>query len=178
MNLEEKQINSKKIFKGKIIDVDLDTVLLPNGKEAMREVVYHKGAVCVAALTNEKELLFVKQFRYPYREELLEVPAGKLEGGDKLDNAKRELKEETGAIGENYKYLGHMYPSPGFTDEIVHMYLCNVSHFEDSSPDEDEFLDVIKIPMTKCLEMVYNDEIQDAKTQLLILKVAKELDNR
>ncbi len=176
MNLEEKQISSKEIFNGKILKLNVDKISLPNGKEATREVVYHKGAVCVAALTDDNELLFVRQYRYPFGKELLELPAGKLEDGiSEIDNAKKELIEETGAIGKDYEYLGAMYSSPGFTNEVVHMYFCHVDYFEDPSPDEDEFLDIVKIPLDKCLEMIYNDEIKDAKTQLLILKIRNKL---
>ncbi len=169
----EKTVNSKEIFDGKVIHVTHDEVELENGKTAMREVVGHPGGVCVAALTENDELLFVRQFRYPYKEVLLELPAGKLEKGQTpLENGKRELLEETGAIGREYMTLGKLYPSPGYCGEIIHMYFCKVDHYENQCPDEDEFIDFLKIPVAKAVEMVLNGELPDAKTQTAVLKTA------
>lgn len=173
----EKTLDSDVIFDGKVIHVTHDKVELENGSTAMREVVGHPGGVCVAALTDENELLFVRQFRYPYKELLTELPAGKLEKGQTpLENGKRELLEETGAVGREYMTLGKLYPSPGYCGEIIHLYFCKVDHFEQQSPDEDEFLDFIKIPVDKAVEMVLNGELPDAKTQTAVLKVAMLLD--
>lgn len=169
----EKTINSREIFDGNVIRVTHDEVELENGKKAMREVVNHPGGVCVAALTENDELLFVRQFRYPYKEILLELPAGKLEKGQSpLENGKRELLEETGAVGREYMTLGKLYPSPGYCGEIIHMYFCKVDHYENQCPDEDEFLDFMKIPLTRAVEMVLNGELPDAKTQAAVLKTA------
>ncbi len=169
----EKTIGSKEIFQGKVIHVMHDEVELENGDKAMREVVAHPGGVCVAALTENDELLFVRQFRYPYREVLLELPAGKLEKGQNpLENGKRELLEETGAIGKQYMTLGKLYPSPGYCGEIIHLYLCRIDRFESQCLDEDEFLDVERIPLQKAVEMVLNGELPDAKTQTAVLKTA------
>lgn len=171
MELTEKTINSKTIFDGKILHVIHDDVELPNGSKAKREVVRHPGGVCIAALDGDNNLLFVKQFRYPYAEEVLELPAGKLEkGSTPLENGKRELREETGAEGYSYISLGQVYPSPGYTDEIIHLYCCRVKEIGDSCPDEDEFLNIIKIPLDKAAEMVLNNQIPDAKTQVAVLK--------
>lgn len=173
MKLFEKTISSKEVFKGRIIDVTLDEVELENGKKSSREVVGHPGGVCIAALTKENELLFVRQFRYPYREVVLELPAGKLEPGQKpLENGKRELLEETGAVGYSYVSLGQLYPSPGYCAEIIHLYFCRVESFQKPSPDEDEFLNIEKIPLDKAVEMVLNHQIPDAKTQTAVLKTA------
>ena len=171
MELTEKTINSKTIFDGKILHVIHDDVELPNGSKAKREVVRHPGGVCIAALDGDNNLLFVKQFRYPYAEEVLELPAGKLEkGATPLENGKRELREETGAEGYSYISLGQVYPSPGYTDEIIHLYCCRIKEIGDSCPDEDEFLNIIKIPLDKAAEMVLNNQIPDAKTQVAVLK--------
>ena len=144
-----------------------------DSKKTKREVVRHPGGVCIAALDRENDLLFVKQFRYPYAEEVLELPAGKLEkGSTPLENGKRELREETGAEGYSYISLGQVYPSPGYTDEIIHLYCCRVKEIGDSSPDDDEFLNVIKIPLEKAVEMVLNNQIPDSKTQIAVLKTA------
>ena len=102
---------------------------------------------------------------------MLELPAGKLEkGSTPLENGKRELREETGAEGYSYISLGQVYPSPGYTDEIIHLYCCRVKEIGDSCPDEDEFLNIIKIPLDKAAEMVLNNQIPDAKTQVAVLK--------
>ena len=173
----EKTLHSQDVFVGKVIHVTNDEVELENGNTAMREVVGHPGGVCVAALTENEELLFVRQFRYPYKEVLLELPAGKLEKGQTpLENGKRELLEETGAIGREYMTLGKLYPSPGYCGEIIHLYFCRVDHYENQQPDEDEFLDFIKIPLNKAVEMVLNGELPDAKTQTAVLKTAMLID--
>lgn len=173
MNLFEKTLESKKIFDGRVIHVTVDKVELQNGNTSTREVVEHPGGVCISALTKDDELLFVKQFRYPYKEVVLELPAGKLEKGQNpLENGKRELLEETGVIGSNYISLGKLYPSPGYCGEIIHMYFCYVESFEEQNLDEDEFLNVLKIPLNKAVEMVLNNEIPDAKTQTAVLKTA------
>ena len=118
MKLEEKTISSEVIYKGSIVKLNLDTAELPNGKTASREVVNHPGGVTVAALTKENELLFVRQYRYPFHEIVLELPAGKMEkNSTPLENIKRELLEETGAVGYNFISLGKQMVSPGFCDE-------------------------------------------------------------
>ena len=148
-----------------------DQAELENGRIATREVVEHPGGVCVAALTKENELLFVRQFRYPYGEVLLELPAGKRDRTEApLECGKRELQEETGATGTGYLSLGKLYPSPGYCGEIIHLYLCRVESFGSQNPDEDEFLQVERIPLNRAAEMVLNNEIPDAKTQVAVLK--------
>ncbi len=174
MNLYEKTVSQDVRFRGRIINLRVDDALLPNGNHATREVVEHPGGVCVAALTDQNELLFVRQFRYPYGEVLLELPAGKLDRGgeDPLEAGKRELREETGAVADNYRSLGRLYPSPGYCDEIIHLYLAEGLSFGESDPDEDEFLECERIPLDRAVEMVLQNEITDAKTQVAILKVA------
>ncbi len=171
-NLSEKTINSKTIYDGKILHVTVDEVELPDGEHAIREIVQHSGGVCVAALDENNELFFVRQFRYPYKEITLELPAGKLEKGETvLENGKRELLEETGCEGYSYISLGAMYPSTGYTDEIIHLFACRVKSVGENQPDKDEFLNVEKIPLEKAVEMVLNNQLPDAKTQLTILKL-------
>ncbi len=173
MKLYEKTIESKIIFEGKVIHVRHDTVELENGARAMREIVKHPGGVCIAALTDDNELLFVRQFRYPYKEVVLELPAGKLEKGQNpLENGKRELLEETGAVGREYMTLGKLYPSPGYCGEIIHLYFCKIDSYHAQQLDEDEFLNVERISLEKAVEMVMNNEIPDAKTQVAVLKTA------
>ena len=128
MDMTEKTIASKEIFDGRVLHMFHDTVALSDGTTSLREIVRHPGGVCIAALDGENNLLFVRQFRYPYAEVVLELPAGKLEkGGTPLENGKRELLEETGAVGSSYISLGQVYPSPGYTDEIIHLYACRVA---------------------------------------------------
>lgn len=173
MNLIEKQIEKNYIFNGRIINLRKDVALLPNNTTAIREVVEHKGGVCVAPLTADDELIFVKQFRYPYMEEILELPAGKRDSLDEnpLDCGIRELKEETGATAQKITFLGELYPTPGYCDEIIWMYLATGLSYGEQDPDEDEFLEVYRIPLKKAVEMVMNGEIKDAKTQTLVLKI-------
>ena len=128
--------------------------------------------MCVAALTEDGYLLFVRQFRYPYQKVLLELPAGKLDPGeDPLEAGKRELREETGAEAARYESLGELYPSPGYCGEIIHLYAATGLTFGQMSPDEDEFLEVEKIPLEEAARMVLDNEIADAKTQAAVLKV-------
>lgn len=171
MKLIEKTVSQEMIYQGKIINLRRDKAELENGRIATREVVEHPGGVCVAALTPENELLFVRQFRYPYSEVLLELPAGKRDRTETpLECGKRELREETGAIGTGYLSLGKLYPSPGYCGEIIHLYVCRVESFGSQNPDEDEFLKVERIPLNRAVEMVLNNEIPDAKTQVAVLK--------
>lgn len=173
MKLFEKTLTSETKFEGRIIKVLRDTVELENGKTSAREVVCHNGGVCVAALTEQNEVLLVRQFRYPYKEVLLELPAGKLEKGeDPFEAVKREQMEETGTTGENYISLGNLYPSPGYCCEIIRIWACRVAQKGEIHLDEDEFLEVERIPLDKAVEMVLNNEIPDSKTQVGILKTA------
>lgn len=171
MDLTEKPIKQEYIFKGRIVRLRVDEAQLPNGTHAAREVIEHPGGVCVAALTAENELLFVEQFRYPYMEVVLELPAGKLEYGEEpLSAGKRELQEETGAAAAVYKDLGKFYPTPGYCGEIIHMYLAEDLQFSAQNLDADEFLEVRRIPLEEAYRMVLRNEIRDGKTQVGILK--------
>ena len=171
MDLTEKPIKQDYIYKGKIVNLRVDDALLPDGTTAKREIVEHPGGVCVAPLTDSNELLFVEQFRYPYFEVTLELPAGKLEfGEDPFEAGKRELKEETGATAGDYEDLGKLYPTPGYCGEIIHMYLAKNLRFGSQQLDDDEFLEVKKIPLEKAFRMVMNNEIRDSKTQVGIVK--------
>ena len=172
MNLEEKTITSETVYKGRIITLKKDTALLPDGNSADREFIEHPGGVCVAAITENNELLMVKQFRYPYKEVVLEIPAGKKDvGEDPFATGKRELKEETGAAANEYIELGELYPSPGYCGEIIWMYGAKGLTFENMNPDEDEFLEVEKIPLEKVVGMIVKGEIKDAKTQAAVMKL-------
>ncbi len=176
MHLFEKTVSSELIFDGKIITVKKDTAELENGEIVNRELVVHPGGVCVVPINENGEVLMVKQFRYPFQEALVEIPAGKLEiGEDHREAGLRELREETGAICEKFEYLGVCYPSVAYLTEKIHMYLATGLSFESQDLDEDEFLDVMKIKLEDAVEMVMNGELPDAKTQCAILKAARIL---
>ncbi|MBE6761783.1 MAG: NUDIX hydrolase [Ruminococcaceae bacterium] len=178
MNLEEKQLSFEYKFKGKIINLRVDTALLPNGATATREVVEHNGGICVVPITEKGEVLMVEQYRYPYSEVVLEIPAGKRDGDEEpLEGGKRELKEETGATAQNYTFLGELYPTPGYCGEVIYMYLATGLSYGETNPDEDEFLNVKKIPLETAVQMIMNGEIKDAKTQAAILKTERLLKN-
>lgn len=169
----EKQIETRRIFDGKVLKLDVDKVMLENGKTAEREIVRHKGAAAVLAVDENDEFYFVRQFRYPYMKEMLEIPAGKLDEGEKPEDcAKRELLEETGLVAEKWEYVGGFCPSPGYTDEIVHVFIARELSQGVSNPDEDEFLDVEKYDIIKISKMIDRGEITDAKTVLAVYKYA------
>ena len=143
MELFEKTLSSQNVFDGTVLHITLDEIELPDGKKSKREVVNHLGGVAVAALDDDNNLYFVKQYRYPYHEIVLELPAGKLEKGmSPLDNGKRELKEEVGAEGYSFISLGQVYPSPGYTQEIIHLYACKIKNIGNQQLDQGEFLNV------------------------------------
>lgn len=172
MKLDEKTVKKNYIYNGRIINVRCDDAELPNGQPCIREVVEHPGGVCIAALTENDELIFVRQFRYPYMEVIPELPAGKLEKGeDPFESGQRELEEEAGCVAAEYRDLGKFYPSPGYCGEIIHLYAAKNLTFTKQNLDEDEFLNVEKIPLEKAVEMVLNNEIRDGKTQAAVLKV-------
>ncbi len=178
MNLEEKQLSAEYKFKGRIINLRVDEALLPNGATASREIVEHNGGICVVPLTENNEILMVEQFRYPYGEVVLEIPAGKRDGNEEpLEGGKRELREETGATAESYTFLGELYPTPGYCGEIIYMYLARGLSYGETDPDEDEFLNLKRIPLETAVEMIMSGEIKDAKTQAAILKTERMLKN-
>ena len=178
MNLEEKQLSAEYKYKGKIINMRVDEALLPNGKTAKREVVEHPGGVCVAAITEDKKILLVKQFRYPYGEVIYEIPAGKRDSRDEepIECGKRELREETGATAQNVFSLGELYPTPGYCGEIIWMFGATNLSFGETDPDEDEFLSVEALPIETVVDMILKGEIKDAKTQAAVLKLKMLLD--
>lgn len=176
MHLQEKTVETEPIFDGRIIKVRKDKTELENGAIVTRELVIHPGGVCVVPVNEKGEVYLVKQFRYPFQEVLTEIPAGKLEvGEDHRSAGLRELKEEVGAECENFEYLGVMYPSVAYLTEKIHMYLATGLSFGEQHLDEDEFLDVEKMPLSKAVEMVINGEIKDGKTQSALLLAARKL---
>lgn len=178
MHLDEKTLSVEEIYNGKIIRVTKEKVELENGEMSFREIVHHSGGVCVLPIDEDGNIYFVKQFRYPYKAVLLEVPAGKREEGeDPLTCGARELKEEIGASAEKIVSLGKLYPTVAYDTEIIYMYLATGLSFGDTHLDDGEFIDIVKMPFEKAYKMVLDDEIPDAKTQIAILK-ARELLNK
>ncbi|NLZ24999.1 MAG: NUDIX hydrolase [Clostridiales bacterium] len=170
MELGEKTVKKNYVFKGKIINVRCDDAVLPNGKPCTREVVEHSGGASVLAVDKDDNCYLVKQFRYPYKEELLEIPAGKLNFGENpYDAALRELKEETGLIAKKLELLTTLYPSPGYTNEIIYIYLATDFAQDEVCFDEDEFLLTVKMPFKEAVEKIYTGEIKDAKTIAALL---------
>ncbi|MGI6298043.1 MAG: NUDIX hydrolase [Saccharofermentanales bacterium] len=174
----EKTIDRKTIFEGRVFKVLLDTVELVSGKLARRELVIHNGGACVVAIDEYEQVYFVRQYRKPFEQMLLEVPAGKLEQDEAPQLcATRELTEETGWIANTIIPLGKMYPTPGYCSEILHLYLALDLDKGVARPDEGEYLDIVSMPFSEALNMVDRNEIQDAKTQLALIKARRYLDS-
>ncbi|MBE7041045.1 MAG: NUDIX hydrolase [Ruminococcaceae bacterium] len=172
MNLHEKTVTTKKIFEGKVITLRYDTVLLPNGEEAGREIVEHPGGVAIVALDDEENVYLVRQYRHPFEKILLEIPAGKLNyGEDPFSCGVRELKEETGLSAKQFDFLGSFMVSPGFCGEKIYIYLARGLSAGNMNLDPDEFLEVEKKPLADLLNLIMANEIEDAKTVIGILKV-------
>lgn len=176
--LTEKKISSENVFDGVLLHVYKDKIELPNGNTATREYIKHQGAVCVVPVTDNNEIIAVKQYRYPIGRVTVEIPAGKLDKGEApLEAAKRELSEETGVESADIKYIGGLYPSVAYTDELIHMYMAKNLTYGEAHTDFDEFLNVEKIPVDKFVEMIMSGEIMDSKTQAAVLKAEKILKN-
>ena len=173
----EKKIDGKTLYEGVIVNVRLDRAELVNGDVVRREVVEHPGGVTVIPVEEDGTVWCVRQFRYPFQREMLEVPAGKLEIGEKpLSAAVRELSEETGLEAGRMIYLGACCTSPGFSTEVLHIYLALELKHGDAHPDEDEFLNVEKHSLETLTEMVMSGEIDDAKTIIAVLKARRFLE--
>jgi|SRR5690625_301827 len=171
----EKTIRTKEIFNGKIISLKVDDVLLPDGNESKREIVKHPGAVAIIGITEENNnIVFVEQYRKPLERSLIEIPAGKLEPNEPPEiTALRELEEETGYTTEKLEYVTSFYTSPGFADELIHLYYTDqlIRLKEPVALDEDEFIEVRYLSLEEAEECVINQEIYDAKTAYAILYI-------
>ncbi len=176
----ETKVASELIYDGKVIHVYRDEIRLPDGNLSFRELNRHIGAVCVIPVTAEGEVLCVRQYRYAVGEVLLEIPAGKLDykEEDPASAALRELREETGAICGKLTYLGKYLGSPAILDETIHMYLAEDLTFGELDPDEDEFIELVRLPLSELVELVMKGEIPDGKTQATALRAARLLTDR
>lgn len=169
----EKTVDSQLIYDGKVLHLYKDTISLPNGGMGMREYCKHGGAVCVVPLTDQGEVVCVRQYRYALGRVTLEIPAGKLDSPeeDHTEAALRELREETGYAPSKITPIGNLATSPALLTEIIYMYLAEGLTPGEASPDEDEFIEYVKIPLDDMVDMIVKGEIQDSKTQAAVLKV-------
>ncbi|MCT2537456.1 NUDIX hydrolase [Aquibacillus koreensis] len=168
---EEKTTKTTEIFDGKIIKLQVDDVTLPDGKTSKREIVKHPGAVAVIALTSENKVVMVEQYRKPLEKSLVEIPAGKLEPGEKPEiTAIRELEEETGYTTNNLAFVTSFYTSPGFADEILYLYFTDnlIPLVEEKDLDEDEFVELMEVTIEEAETMINEQKIHDAKTAYAI----------
>ena len=174
MDMTEKQLSSEYKFRGRIMTARVDKVSLPNGKTAPREVCEHVGGVGVLPIDKDGNVILVRQFRYAFDTELLEMPAGKMDHGpeDAEECGLRELKEETGCTAGRIVPLGAYHTSPGYSSERLYLYLALDLARGEAHPDEGEFLDLVKLPFSELLGMVQRGEISDGKTAIAVLQAA------
>ena len=166
----ERKISSEKLYEGKIISLYVDEVKCPNGDTALREYVKHPGGVCVLPIIDNK-VIMERQYRYVYGKDIFELPAGKIEKGEKPEIAAiRELEEETGYSTDKLISLGEIYPSVGYTDEIIRLFLATDLKKTKRHLDEDEFIDLDYVPIEVLENQIKNGEIRDAKTVVAVLK--------
>ncbi len=176
MELFEKTLDSDVKFDGRILKLKVDSVQLPDGSTSSREVVCHNGGAGILPLSKDGKVALVKQFRYPYKEVIYEIPAGKIDAGETPYQAvERELFEEVGGKSENIIDLGIIYPSPGYTNEKIYIFLAQNTIFEQQKLDEGEFLEVEYFDFDKVLEMIEQNIIKDSKTIIAVLKTQKLL---
>ncbi|MEI3596775.1 MULTISPECIES: NUDIX hydrolase [unclassified Oceanobacillus] len=171
-NFEEKTIHTEKIYEGKIIDLQVDDVVLPDGEKAKREIVKHPGAVAIIPITKDKKIVFVKQYRKPLEKTLVEIPAGKLDDNEQpLAAAIRELEEETGYTTKELNFVTSFYTSPGFADELIYIYITDTLEKLETpvQGDDDEFIEIIELTLDEAKQYVEEEKIHDAKTNYAIL---------
>lgn len=174
--MEEKTLKSQKIYEGKILTLRLDTVELPDKKYSKREIVEHSGAAAVVPITKDGNVILVRQYRKPVESILLEIPAGRLEQDENpLTCAKRELAEETGYSANCYEEILSYYTSPGFSDEIIHIFLAHDLESGKARPDEDEYLEVLEVPFEELVERIMRGEIKDSKTIIGVLSAMNKI---
>lgn len=173
MLLYEEQVSKREKFRGHVVNLRVDEARIGDGSIREREVVEHPGGVSVVCLTEQNEVLMVRQFRYAQMEVLLELPAGKLEPGeDPFEAMKREQKEETGTTSERYVSLGVIYPTPAYDTEKIYLWACRINSWGEQHLDDGELLEVERVPLGEAERLVLDNRLPDAKTQIGILKAA------
>lgn len=174
MNFEEKTLDFEYVYNGKVLDVRRDNVEIATGKKSVREVVEHSGGVVIAAQKTLDTILMVKQFRYPIKQTVLELPAGKLESGEEpFLAAQRELEEETGYKANIWKDLGYINTTPGFCNEKLYLYFATDLEFVGEHPDEGEIIQCYEFKLDEIFEKIKNGEINDAKTICALMRAFK-----
>ncbi len=173
--LEEETVSSQEIFDGVVVHLFKDDITLPNGHPSTREVIRHVGAVGIVPLTDDGKVVIERQYRYPLNMVITEIPAGKLDSKseDRLEAAKRELKEETGITADEWIDMGVYYPAAAYCDEKITLYLAKGLHKGEQKLDEDEFLNLEEVPLSELVDQVMDGTITDGKTQVAILKAAR-----
>lgn len=165
MDLVEKKRDEEMVFDGTLLKVRRTRVVLPDGKDAVREWINHPGASAVIPVFKNDETLLVRQFRYPMGRAMLEVPAGKIDPGEStLDCAIRELSEETGLVGGEFVKVGAVATTPGFTNEVIHLYICKDPSPGAAHPDAGEFINCLRLPVAEVFQRIAEGQIQDGKT--------------
>jgi len=179
MKYEEKTVGKKHIYDGNIIKVERLTVTLPNGEESTRDIVLHPGASVIIPVNDDNEVYMVRQYRKPIEKVSLEIPAGKLDPGEDPETcARRELKEETGLTAKNMKHVISIHSTPGFCNEVLHLFLATGLEDGESCADEDEFISCEKIKIDKLVDMIFRHEITDAKSIIGILIAEKYINGK
>jgi ADP-ribose pyrophosphatase len=173
-NLEETIITTRTIFEGRVVKLDVHDVRLPDGETASREIIRHSGAAAILPLDTDGQVVMVRQFRLAARRLMLEIPAGVLSPGeDPLACAVRECQEETGLKPQHVEPLGGFFVAPGYTSEYIHLFLGRDLSDSQLDGDIDEFVEVVRLPLTEAVRMAVNAELHDSKTIIALLKVAR-----
>ncbi|MBU5426646.1 NUDIX hydrolase [Tissierella pigra] len=179
MIFEEKTMKSDKLYEGKILNLRVDTVEIPDKKYSKREIIEHPGGVAIVTLTDDNSIILVKQYRKAVEKFLLEIPAGKLEVNEEpRETAVRELKEETGLEAQKIEYITEFYTSPGFCNEKIYLFLATDLMEGEPNPDTGEFIEIVKYSMDEVVKMVDRGEIIDSKTIIGINFAKKYLDKK
>ena len=174
--LFETTVSSKKIFEGKVFDVEVKEITTPEGNPSTREIVRHPGGACILPLDDEGNCYLVKQFRSPFEKVMLEAPAGKIEKGeDPLNCVTREITEETGFTAGKIESVGNMVATPGYCSEVIYLYIGTELEYKGGIPDENEYISTVKMSLKEAVEMADNGSINDSKTVILLYKAARRL---